>query len=321
MRKILMDCDTGNDDASAIALAVASHDIELLGVTTCMGNRPIEQTYRNTRELIGYFGVDVPVVKGSERPLKRDYWVGNPVDSHLPIPGLDPEVLAPEIDMDAVEFMADVLKKSDEKITLIPLAPLTNIAKLMLFYPDLVEEKVDEIILMGGGVYFGNTTGAAELNIYADAEAAACVFAFGKPVVMCGLDVCYRAKLYAEEAKRFLKIDTKAGNAFGSLIDGGIQWRLSRGLDFSLMYDSLPVIYALHPEIFTVQKAGIRVEISGELTYGMTVCNPEGSRFDEKIATGYGGTEKSPRIHTVVMDIDREKYLEIVEEILARSDV
>lgn len=321
MRKILMDCDTGGDDASAISLAVASHDLELLGVTTCMGNRPIEQTYKNTRELIGYFGVDVPVAKGSEKPLKRDWWVGNKVDTPLPVPGLKRDVLAPEIEMDAVEFMADVLRKSDEKVTLIPLAPLTNIAKLMMFYPDLVDEKVDEIIIMGGGMYFGNTTGAAELNIYADAEAAACVFSFGKPIVMHGLDVCYRAKLFAKEAERLLNIKTKTGQAFANIVDAGIKYRLERGLDFSLMYDSLPIIYALHPEIFTVQEASVTVEISGELTYGQTICNPVNSMYDQAMARSMSAAPKDKKIHKVVMDIDREKYLDIVEDILTRSDI
>ena len=305
MRRFLMDCDTGGDDTSAIALAVASHDIQLLGVTTCMGNRPLEQTYRNTREVIKFLGADVPVAKGSEHPLKREYWVGNAEDSYLPIPGLTRDVV-PAIDKDAVEFMADVLRNSNEKITLIPLAPLTNIAKLMLFYPDLVEEKVDEIIIMGGGMYFGNTTGAAELNIYADPEAAAAVFSFGKPIVMCGLDVCYNAKLYAEDYEELKKIPTKAATAFAGVIGGGLERR--KELGFVLMYDSLPVIYALHPEIFTGLKASIQVETSGELTYGQTVCD---TRND---------VPANKKIHTVVLYVDREAYLKYVKEILANSD-
>ena len=144
MRKIIMNCDTGGDDASAIALAVASEELELLGVGTVLGNLPLELTYRNTRELIGYLGTDTPVLKGSAAPLLRERWVGSERDRHLPFPGGLPE-LCPEREEDAVEWMARILRESEEKITLVPLAPLTDIAKLMLFYPDLVNEKVEEI--------------------------------------------------------------------------------------------------------------------------------------------------------------------------------
>ena len=310
MRRFIMDCDTGGDDASAIVLAVASNDIELLGVTACMGNLPLYQTYRNARELIKYLGVPgVPVLKGSERPLTREYWVATEKEHYLRVEGITRDVID-AVDMDAVEWMAKTLRESEEKITLIPLAPLTNIAKLMFAYPDLVKEKVDEIIIMGGGMYFGNTSGAAELNIYADPEAAQAVFSFGTPVVMCGLDVCYRGYITPEENQQIREIGNKVANVFSSVVQRSLD---TEDPTRSLMYDSIPVVYALYPEIFTTVTASVEVECGSELCDGMTVCEtvkPEGRRC----------WSNAPKIHKVVLDVDREAYVEAVKRILRESE-
>lgn len=296
-RLVIMDCDTGDDDACAIALAAASKEIELLGVTAVMGNLSLEQTYRNARELMHYLGVDVPVAKGSARPLRRGYWLGSHEEQYLDVPGITRETV-PEVRQSAVEFMAETLRTSKESVTLIPVGPLTNIAELMMRHPELVRGKVGQIILMGGGAAFGNVTKTAELNLYADAEAADIVFSFGKPIVMVGLDVCHRAQLYEKDAQRLAGIKTRAGNVFSSLISSGLK-RYGKKRGYVLMYDSLTVIYALHPEIFTARPAKVTVVTEGE-EYGRTVCE-----FDAEGA-----------IHTVVMDLDREKYLDIAESIL-----
>lgn len=295
--RILMDCDTGDDDACAIALAAASDRIDLLGITAVMGNLSLEQTCRNARELIRYLGADVPVAKGSEKPLKRSCWLGSYEEQYLAVPGITREAV-PEIAENAVEFMTRILLKSREKITLIPVGPLTNIARLMLAHPQLMRDKVERLIVMGGGVEFGNVTKMAELNLYADAEAGDIVFSFGLPIVMVGLDVCHKAQLFKRDAQRFAAISTRAGNVFSSLIASGLA-RHGKKRGYVLMYDSLTIIYALHPEIFITKPASITVVTQGE-DYGRTVCD-----FDS-----------SDPLHTVVLDIDREKYLDIVEEVL-----
>ncbi len=311
MRRFIMDCDTGGDDAAAIALAVASKDVKLLGVTACMGNLPLYQTYRNARELLHYLGVtDAPVAKGSEGPLVRNYWVGWEEESYLPMDDLTRDMI-PEIEMNAVEWMAKTLRESEEKVTLIPLAPLTNIAKLMFAYPELVKEKVDEIIIMGGGMYFGNTTGAAELNIYADPEAAQAVFSFGTPVVMCGLDVCYKGYINSAENEELKKIGNRAEKVVTSVTDECLDWASNGGAvaDQAIVFDTIPVIYALHPEIFTTVTASVEVECGSELCDGMTVCEPvkpEGRRC----------WSNAPKIHKVVLDVDREAYVAAVKRIL-----
>ena len=325
MRKIILDCDTGGDDACAIALAAASKDLELLGVTAVMGNLPLSHTYRNGREVIGFLGVDAPVLKGCDMPLIRDYWVGfdGGDEVHtLQFPGNE-HVMCPEQELGAVEWLAKTLAESDEPVTLVPLAPLTNIAKLMLFYPDLVEEKVDEIVIMGGGFMFGNSTGAAELNIYADPEAAQVVFSFGKPVVMCGLDVCHKAYITEEENAVYEAIDNRAAKLFSGITgrcfhfeddffanDPELKERNRWERPGAIIYDSVPVIYLLHPELFTTIPANISVECSSDLCYGLTVCD-----------TRNWGPNPTPKVHKVVMDVDREGYLKAVEEVLRNSAV
>ena len=188
----------------------------------------------------------------------------------------------------------------------------------MLFYPDLVKEKVNEIVLMGGGYAFGNSTGAAELNIYADPEAAQVVFSFGKPVVMCGLDVCHKAYIKKEENERFAAYDTKCARLFYSLTDNVFAWHdqhpeisdSDRGHDGAVIYDTVPVIYLLHPEIFETKKVPISVECGSDMCDGATVCTSR-SR----------GPNAKPLIHTAVLGVDRDAYIKAVDELLRNSEV
>ncbi len=313
--RVILDCDTGHDDAAAITLCLASKDIDLLGVTTVMGNLPLEQTYRNTRDLIAHFKVNVPVLKGNSDPLIRDRWVGSDEDRGRFFP--DEVLMYPaEIDCDAVEWMKNQLEISETKITLVPLAPMTNIAKLMTFYPDLVEEKVDQIVCMGGGYKFGNSTGSAELNIYADPEAAQAVFSFGIPVVMCGLDVCHNAYITEQDFITTLKSNKNAASSFISRIcEDSFNFEKREDIDErfklwkrpgAIIYDTVPIIYLLYPDLFTTIPASINVECESEFCDGMTVCNTN-PRSSE------------PKIHTLVLDVDREGYIKAMKSILDNS--
>ncbi len=313
MRKVLFDCDTGGDDATSMCLGIASKDIQVLGVTACMGNLELRQTLRNALHLMQYLEADVPVAKGSEKPLVRDLWVGSKEESFLPIPGAESITKQPEA-LGAVDFMAKVLRESTEKVTLIPLAPLTNIAKLMMFYPDLVKAKVEDICIMGGAMAFGNVTAAAELNLYADPEAAKCVFNFGLPIKMVGLEVCEKAYLCYGDLDRIKAVNNKPATAFYNIVKqsldsyGSYYAKLDNEEPRVLMYDSLTVVYLLHPEIFTTVKAKVRVEASSSISDGMTVCDTRWRLPEEE------------KIDTVVLDCDREKYVDWVVEILKEAE-
>ncbi len=314
VRKVLFDCDTGGDDATAMCLGVASRDIEVLGVSACMGNLELRQTLRNALHLMEFLGrEDIPVAKGSEKPLVRELWVGDKNERPLPIPGLEKLKKQPH-QLDAVEFMAKVLRESDTKVDLIPLAPLTNIAKLMMFHPDLVREKVGNIVLMGGAMYFGNVTAAAELNFYADPEAAKCVFNFGMPIVMVGLEVCEKAYLCYDDLEKIKAAGTKPAEAFYNIVKQSLDTYGSRYAEANgekarvYMYDSITVVYLLHPEIFTTVKAKVRVEANSSICDGMTVCD-----------TREYGVDPAEKTTTVVLDCDREKYVQLVAEILKEA--
>jgi inosine-uridine nucleoside N-ribohydrolase len=173
---ILIDCDPGHDDAMALLLALASPELELLGVTTVHGNQTLEKTTANALRVLEFAGRgDVPVAAGADRPLVREPRVAAHVhgESGLDGPDLPPPVGTP-VPEHAVEFLADRLRSADRPMTLIPTGPLTNIALLLAQYPDA---PVERIVLMGGAIAEGNMTPAAEFNIWIDPEAAARVFA------------------------------------------------------------------------------------------------------------------------------------------------
>ncbi|MGI5888000.1 MAG: nucleoside hydrolase [Oscillospiraceae bacterium] len=314
--KAIYDCDTGGDDATSIAIGAASRNIDILGITTNFGNLSLEQTLRNTLELVDYLGADIPVAKGSSVPLWRPLWVGSKEERRLPIPGIK-EASSKPVEEEAWEFIADRLRESDTKVTLIPLAPLTNIAKLMMFEPDLVKEKVGDIIIMGGSMGWGNESPAAELNFYADPEAAAVVFSFGMPIVMAGLNVCEKAYITAEDNRRFKDIGTKPAKVFYSLCEYGIEnygFHMQQlvGEPAIQMYDSLPSVYALHPEIFTYEDAHVTIEIDSPMTAGMSICDTRPPFFHND-----GSLKKNVKVLT---GLDRAKYFDILEETFREAE-
>ncbi|HBT39436.1 MAG TPA: hypothetical protein DIT29_00385 [Pseudothermotoga sp.] len=165
--RIILDCDPGHDDAFAILLAAASEEIELLGVTTVAGNSYLENTTLNARKVLDLFDLDVPVFPGCARPLFRNVVVAPQIHGQS---GLDGATVPPPKrgiqKTHAVDFIAEVARKYEDLI-LVPTGPLTNVALFMLRYPELVK-RISMIVLMGGGIAFGNVTPVAEFNIFAD---------------------------------------------------------------------------------------------------------------------------------------------------------
>ena len=194
-KKIILDCDPGHDDMMAIMLAAASENVDLVGVTTVAGNQTGDKTFRNACQVLTLIKEDIPVARGSDKPLVRDL-VTSPQfhgqtgldGAHLPPVGIKP------LTVHAADFIITTLEQSRKKMTLIPTGPLTNIALALIKAPR-IKEKIERIVLMGGGMHDFNVTPAAEYNIYVDPEAARIVFGSGVPLTMVGLDVTNRAKL------------------------------------------------------------------------------------------------------------------------------
>lgn len=304
--KAIIDCDPGHDDALAILWALASDQIEVLGITTVAGNKSIDKVTDNTLKLLTLLNrMDIPVAKGQEKPLLRNLVIGGDVvhgASGLDGPNL-PDKGFEVSELGAVDFLIKTLVETEEKITIIPLGPLTNIAKLLLSRPDLAS-KIERISLMGGGATHGNWTPFAEYNIFADPEAAKIVFNSSIPIIMSGLDVTLKAYVTKDENEKLRSQGNKISIFAAELIDffGKFHYEVEE-LEGCTLHDPTAIAALIHPEIFTGIQCNVDVEIKGDLTLGMTVVD----RFNylEKVQN------KNVNKNTLVlMDVERDKYVD-----------
>jgi len=304
---VILDCDPGHDDALAIALAVASPELDVLAVTTVAGNAPLERTTRNALRVLTLVGrSDVPVAAGADRPLVRDPWV--PVEFHGPS-GLDgadlPEPAVPAVDGSAAEMIADLVRRSDRPVTLVPTGPLTNIALFLRAAPAL-HERVTEISLMGGSLGEGNTTAAAEFNIWADPEAAAIVFDAGIPIRMSGLDITHQALVLPDDIARLEGLGTRTGQVFADLMRFfAVHHRDRYGWDGPPIHDAVAVAWLVAPDLIESRELRIDVETTGTHTRGRTVADPE----------GLTGRPPNARVGT---HIDRAGLIDLVVDAVGR---
>ena len=276
-RKIIIDTDPGQDDAVAILLALASPELEVLGLTCVAGNVALPLTARNARVVCELAGrPDLPVFAGCAAPLRRDLVTAEYVHGNS---GLDGIVL-PEPAMalqpaHAVEFLIESLRGQPAgTVTLCPLGPLTNIATAMTRAPDIVP-RIAEIVLMGGGCFEGgNITPAAEFNIYVDPEAADIVFKSGVPLVMMPLDVTHKALTTRARVEAFRALGTQAGHAVASWTDFFERFDMAKyGSDGAPLHDPCVIAYLLRPDLFSGRHVNVEIETLSALTRGMTVID------------------------------------------------
>jgi purine nucleosidase len=223
VRKIIIDTDPGQDDAVAILLALASpEEIEVLGITAVAGNVPLHLTEKNARIVCELAGrTDVPVYAGCDAPLERPLVTAEHVHGKTGLDGPDlPDPTITLAEGHGVDFIIDTLRAEPAgTVTLCPLGPLTNIAQAFNKAPDIIE-KVQEIVLMGGGYFeVGNITPAAEFNIYVDPEAAKIVFGAGCPITVMPLDVTHKALVTKDRNDAFRALGTKVGVAVAQMTD------------------------------------------------------------------------------------------------------
>lgn len=301
-RPIIIDTDPGIDDALALAIALFSEELDVKLITTVAGNVSLENVTLNTLRLLNFFGKDVPVAKGAGKPLIVDFVDASNVHGKTGMEGYDfpepkKELLLPE---HAVNVMRRVIMESEEPITLVPIATLTNIALLFAMYPE-VKGKIKEIVMMGGSATRGNKGVMSEFNIATDPEAAQMVFQSGVPIVMAGLDVGLKALVLpedSEEIKNMGKVGDMAYHLFKKYRGGSFATGLK-------MYDSCAIAYLLCPELYQVEDAYVGVELHGAMTTGCTVVDLK----------GYLKREPNTK---VCMDIDGEKFRKWFKESIAR---
>ena len=301
-RPIIIDTDPGIDDALAIAIALFSEELDVRLITTVAGNVSLENVTFNALRLLSFFGKDVPVAKGAELPLLAAFADASNVHGKTGMEGYDfpapkEELLLPD---HAVNAMRRVILESPEPITLVPIAPLTNIALLFALYPE-VKKNIREIVLMGGSASRGNKGVMSEFNIATDPEAAQMVFQSGVPIVMAGLDVGLKALVYpedSEEIQRMGRVGDMAYQLFKRYRGGSFKTGLK-------MYDSCAVAYLLCPELFEVVETYVGVELHGSMTAGCTVVDLKGYLHQEPNAR-------------VLLDIDGEKFREWFKQAIAK---
>lgn len=269
---IVLDCDPGHDDAIALLLALASPEVELLGVTTTYGNQTLAKTTENALRVLELVGrADVPVAAGADRPLVRDLVVAAHVhgESGLDGPVLPVATTLPRTD-DATGFIASAVRGSSRPVTLVPTGPLTNVARYLETHGG---EGIERIVLMGGAVAEGNMTPAAEFNIWADPEAAQRVFHAGLPVVMAGLDVTHRAVTTPALQERLRAAGT-VGTFVADLVDFfTVYHRETYGWEGAPIHDAVAVAEVVRPGLLRALECNVEVEVESELCRGRTVVD------------------------------------------------
>ncbi|MBR3118642.1 MULTISPECIES: ribonucleoside hydrolase RihC [Oceanobacillus] len=272
-KPIIIDTDPGIDDAVALAIALFSEELDVRLITTVNGNVSLEKVTYNMLRLLKFFDKEIPVAKGASTPLIVDPVDASDIHGETGMDGYNFEEPDESLLLDehAVNAMYKEIMSSKEKITLLPIGPLTNIALLFKLYPE-VKENIAEIILMGGSTGRGNASVMAEFNIYADPEAAKIVFSSGLPIVMAGLDVGMKALVYPEDSE-VLKGMNDTGNMIYHLFKKYRGGSFNSGLK---MYDSCAVAYLLKPDLFTTVDTYVDVELNGGLTKGATIVDLKG---------------------------------------------
>ncbi len=302
-RAIIIDTDPGHDDAVAIQVALASPELDVLGITAVAGNVPLGLTEKNCRIICELAKrPETRVFAGAAGPMKRRLVTAENIHGKSGLDG--PELPDPMMKLQAqngVDFIIEVLKSSPEKtVTICALGPLTNIGLALQKAPEIVP-RVKEIILMGGGFFEGgNVTPAAEFNIFVDPDAAALVFGSGIPLVVMPLDVTHKAQTTAARVKAFRNLDTQAGIATAELLDFFERFDEEKyGTDGGPLHDPNVIAYLLKPDLYSGRFVNVEIETESELTMGMTVVDY------------WKVTRRSPNAFWVT-DLDADGFFELI---------
>jgi purine nucleosidase len=296
--KILLDCDPGHDDAIALLLALASPELEVLGVTTVAGNQTLDKTTANAIRLLEFVGRgEIPVAAGADRPLVREQYVASYVHGETGMDGPDlPAAQGTPLGRHAVDFLADQIREHDGAVTLVPTGPLTNVALLLALHPDARPER---IVLMGGAIAEGNVTPAAEFNIWADPEAAARVFAADIDTTMVGLDVTHKALFTSAHVAR---LEGRVGRMVAELLEFyGHFHKEVYNFDGSPIHDAVAVAHVIRDDIVKTEHLNTEIDIESELCRGRTVVDV------------WRRSGREPNSH-VGVDIDADGFLDLLVE-------
>jgi inosine-uridine nucleoside N-ribohydrolase len=280
-RKVILDVDTGTDDAVAIMFAALHPELDLIAVTTVAGNLPVANTTDNTLRVLDWIGRrDIPVHRGMSKAIARHGWLDaihtmrdSPGDVHgseLPIPATD---LAAH-HVGAVEYLVETLRSTSDQLTLVAVGPLSNVATALAIAPSCIDA-VDELVVMGGSHAIGNVTASAEFNIWADPEAANAVFSSGlERVTLVPLDATHQALFTRANCAEFDNLGTPAGVAaarfVGHRLDALAATTRAEGTP---VHDVICPASLVRPEVISTRHLNVLVETASPLTVGRTVMD------------------------------------------------
>lgn len=317
MRKIILDVDTGTDDAIAIMCALQSGEFDVAGICTVNGNRGVEYTTENTCRLLEYLGrEEIPVYKGAPLPLVAtlDPWrrPGMPFGGkkkdgprvHSDWLDLPPSVNKKPEEMDAVSYYLKALS-GKEKITLVEVGPLTNLALALRAKPEIAQN-IEEIVIMGGAYANGNTSPAAEFNWWCDPESAKIVMDCGAKITIIPLNATHMAGVSRQQADALAASGTKAGMAAAKFI----KHRLDAVPDSetTAVHDALALLYLLDKDVCAdVKPMYVDVDFSGGGADGMSIVDVDKRYYDRQPNCDFA------------FGADREKFSNLLTDILTKK--
>ncbi|MEO1769797.1 nucleoside hydrolase [Candidatus Enterococcus ferrettii] len=307
MKQVWIDCDPGHDDALTLLTAIAHPaELSILGISTIGGNQTLEKVTRNAQNVLAFVNADIPLIKGEPGPLTKP--LNTAPEAHGDS-GMDGPFFQgsnyPLVAENFLQYMYEKMKAAPEKVTIVGLGPLTNIALLLKAFPE-IQEKIDCISLMGGGLTHGNITPLAEFNIYVDPEAAQIVFQSGIPIVMAGLDVTETAEITVEEIQSLRK-KGKVSNLAYELLNFYNQSGRQFGFVNSPIHDLCALAYLLQPEMFRGEPQAVQVITDDGLARGLTFADKRRNSTLSK--------------NTLVLEaVNRTAFVELLVQALEKLD-
>jgi len=306
---VIIDCDTGTDDAVAIIEALYAPELDVKAITTVAGNVALKYTSQNTLDVVRYLGFDTKVAVGAAEPIFGDIQHADQTHGHTGMGSVVlPKSKASFYEKNAVETIIEEARLAAGELVLIPVGPMTNIAYAIKMYPELVS-LIKEIVFMGGAMIGGNMSTTAEFNAWADPEALSIVLNSGIKTRMIGLDVTEKAALNQQDADYFRSLNTRAGEVVADLLEF-MFIRFNAGGEDALMHDGLAVAVTAKPEIVKTKTYYVDCECAGKYTRGHTY-----------VATNdlfYKKGEK-PELCDVALELDLPLFKDYIKQVIARS--
>src|SRR5579872_644225 len=271
--RVIIDTDPGIDDAFALLLAMRSPELQIEAITPVAGNVPLDLTLPNALRMVEIAErTDIPVAAGARNPMVRRLVTAAYAHGENGLGGaVFPEPTTKPVKETAAQIICDVVRKYPGEVTLITIGPLTNIGAALASDPELAG-KIRGVVMMGGSLSGGNTTPAAEFNIYVDPEAARIVFQSGIPITMVGLDVTRKTSLTDEHVRQLSASKSRVSQAAAKIARSAIDHNRAQGfLIGPNMHDPLAVASFINPELLKYEDYYVDVETEGELTAGATL--------------------------------------------------